>query len=131
MWCTTGGTPLSEYMSGGSYSGNFQLNFTATAIDNQFTLLMYNDRWEETNFRGRDKELSAMTSQTVTFHTSYEFLKGGWNFIDRGIVNFTYDFMSIDYKEFRDVRDTSVAPGQEPLYHLDANVFQIFFSFWY
>ena len=89
------------------------------------------ERSEETNFRGRDKELSAMTSQTLTFHTSYEILKGGWNFIDRGTVNFTYDYLSIDYGEFRDVRDTSVPPGQEPLYHLNANVFQIFFSFWY
>ena len=72
-----------------------------------------------------------MTSQTIGFQVGYEFLKSGWEFVDKGTVNFSYNFMSIDYKEFRDVRDTSQAPGSEPLYHLDANVFQIFFSFWY
>ena len=37
----------------------------------------------------------------------------------------------VDYKEFRDLRVTGVAPGEEPLYQLDANVVQFWISFWY
>jgi Protein of unknown function (DUF3570) len=87
-------------------------------------------RSEATNFRGRDKELSALTSQTVKFLVSYEFLSDRWHFIDRGTVNFSADLLSIDYRDFRDLRGSEPA-GQEPLYFLDANIFQIFFSFWY
>jgi len=88
-------------------------------------------RSEATNFRGRDKELSPLTSQNVKLHASYEFLQDGWNFIDRGTVNLTFDFLSIDYREFRDIRDPNFPVGEEPLYHLDANIIQLFVSFWY
>jgi hypothetical protein len=87
-------------------------------------------RSEATNFRGRDKELSPLTSHTLRFAASYEFLKNGWNFIDKGSVTFSIDHLLVDYSEFRDL--TSTAPvGEEPLYSLDANVYQLFFSFWY
>lgn len=36
----------------GSWSGNYQLNFPATAVDQSFSLAVENDLWEETNFRG-------------------------------------------------------------------------------
>lgn len=87
-------------------------------------------RSEATNFRGRDKELSPLTSQTFRLFVSYEFLSKGWNFIDRGTVNFSYDFLTIEYDEFRDLRGSEPV-GQEPLYSLDANIFQVFFSIWY
>jgi hypothetical protein len=87
-------------------------------------------RSEATNFRGRDKELSPLTSHTVRFAASYEFLSEGWNFVDKGSVTLSMDYLMVDYKEFRDL--TSGAPvGLEPLYSLDANVIQLFFSFWY
>ena len=54
----------------------------------------------------------------------------GWGPLDRGSVTFSYDFLMVDYEEFRDL--TQGGPvGEEPLYSLDANVFQLFFSFWY
>lgn len=87
-------------------------------------------RSEATNFRGRDKELSPLTSQTISFSTTYEILRDGWRFIDKGTANFTYSRLSVDYKEFRDVRGNEPV-GTEPLYHLDANIYQIYFSFWY
>lgn len=87
-------------------------------------------RSEQTNFRGRDKELSPLTSQTLKLGASYEFLGDGWKFIDRGTVNFSIDRLSVDYHEFRDL--TSGAPvGEEPLYSLDADIYQLYFSFWY
>jgi hemolysin activation/secretion protein len=87
-------------------------------------------RSEATNFRGRDKELSPLTSTTIKLHASYEFLSDGWGVIKKGTVNFSAQFMSIDYKEFRDLRGTEPV-GQEPLYNLNANIYQLFFSFWY
>jgi len=87
-------------------------------------------RSEATNFRGRDKELSPLTSQTLKFAASYEFMRDGWNFLERGTVNFSFDFLMIDYHEFRNIA-TGAPLGDEPLYSLDANVFQLFVSFWY
>ena len=92
-------------------------------------------REAETNFRARDKELSPLTSQTLKFFVGYEFLKDGWGFIDKGSINLTVDVLNVTYDEFRDLRipeGSMAAPvGEEPLYTLDANVYQVFFSFWY
>jgi hypothetical protein len=87
-------------------------------------------RSEATNFRARDKELSPLTSQTLKIAASYEFLSNGWKFLDKGTVNASVDFLTVDYHEFSDL--TAGAPiGSEPLYQLDARIFQLFFSFWY
>ena len=87
-------------------------------------------RSEATNFRGRDKELSPLTSQTVKFAVAYELFSNGFGFIDRGTVNFSYDHLVVDYDEFRNA-STGAVLGEEPLYQLKANIIQVFFSFWY
>ena len=87
-------------------------------------------RSEATNFRGRDKELSPLTSQTVKFAVAYELFSNGFGFIDKGTVNFSYDHLLVDYDEFRNA-STGAVLGEEPLYQLKANIFQVFFSFWY
>jgi hypothetical protein len=87
-------------------------------------------RSEATNFRGRDKELSPLTSQTVKFSMAYEFIEDGWNFIDKGSLNVALDFLHIDYDEFRDI-SVGQPLGSEPLFSMDAAVLQVFFSFWY
>lgn len=87
-------------------------------------------RSEATNFRGRDKELSALTSNTFKMQATYEFLGNGWNFIDRGSVTLSYDFLTIDYEEFRDLRIGGPV-GEEPFFQMDSNIIQLFFSFWY
>ncbi|MBT8042408.1 MAG: prepilin-type N-terminal cleavage/methylation domain-containing protein [Pontiella sp.] len=46
----SGATAVSQYMGTGSWKGNHQLYFPATAAGQSFTLSMNNDRWEETNF---------------------------------------------------------------------------------
>ncbi|MDZ7645074.1 MAG: porin [Woeseiaceae bacterium] len=87
-------------------------------------------RAEATNFRARDKELSPLTSTTITLSASYEFLSQGWGFVDKGSVNLSVDLLNVDYHEFSDL--TADAPvGSEPLYQLDASIFQLYFSFWY
>jgi len=87
-------------------------------------------RSEATNFRGRDKELSPLTSQTIKFAVAYELFSNGYGFIDKGTVNVSYDHLMVDYDEFRDI-STGAVLGEEPLYELSANIFQVFFSFWY
>ena len=87
-------------------------------------------RSQATNFRGRDKELSPLTSHTVKLSAAYEFIEDGWGFIDKGTVNVTLDLLQVDYEEFRDI-STGAPLGSEPFYHLDASVLQVFFSFWY
>ena len=89
-------------------------------------------RAQATNFRGRDKELSELTSMTLTLKASYEFLDDsrGWGFLKKGSITGAIDMLGVDYHEFSDL--TAGAPiGEEPLYKLEANIFQIFFSFWY
>lgn len=93
----------------------------------------YNDlfsRSEATNFRARDKELSKFASQNFRLQASYEFLTKGWGFVDKGTVNLVYDQLLIDYDNFRNLT-TGALVGEEPLYSLDAGIYQLFFSFWF
>lgn len=91
-------------------------------------------RADAQNFLARDKELSDYNDHTVGFAVSYEFLKD-WKFISSGTVNFSYDRIMFSYDNFRDARvsaaDPSVTAGTEPLYSFDADVIQLFVSFWY
>lgn len=87
-------------------------------------------RSEATNFRGRDKELSPLSSQTLKLGVAYEFISDGWGFIDKGSVNLSLDYLTVDYEEFRDI-STGAGLGNEPFYQLEASVIQLFFSFWY
>ena len=86
-----------------------------------------------TNFRGRDKELSPLTSYTFRLKAAYEFLSddgNDWGFLKKGSVTASLDMLHVDYDDFSDL--TALAPvGSEPLYQLDANIYQVFFSFWY
>jgi hypothetical protein len=85
------------------------------------------------NFIARDKELGTFTSQTVRLGLSYDIVRGGWRFVDRGTVSVVYDHIQFDYEDFRDLTRAAAGglPGQEPLYSFDANVFQVFVSFWF
>ena len=89
-------------------------------------------RAQATNFRGRDKELSPLTSYTFKLKAAYTFLDEGqsWGFLKKGSVTASVDMLQIDYDDFSDLTANAVI-GEEPLYSLDANVFQLFFSFWY
>lgn len=82
------------------------------------------------NFMARDKELSRFASSSVRVGVTYDLVRGGWRFIDRGSVSFIYERMQFDYENFRDLRQDAPA-GEEPLYGFDADVVQLFFSFWF
>lgn len=90
-------------------------------------------RSEATNFRGRDKEISPLTSTTVQLKAAYEFLSddgNDWGFIKRGKITASIDMLHVDYDNFSDLRALAVI-GDEPLYQLDADIFQVFVSFFY
>lgn len=86
------------------------------------------------NFMARDKETSALTGHTVGFGAAYEFPVDSWPWLKRGTANLHVNRMMIDYAQFRDLRGLasgSVPPGTEPLYQLNANVYQFYLSFWF
>ena len=89
---------------------------------------------QATNFRGRDKELSELTSYTFKLQAAYEFLSDDgsdtWGFIKRAKVTASLNMLHVDYHEFSDLTAQQVI-GSEPLYQLDADIFQVFFSFFY
>ncbi len=90
-------------------------------------------RAQATNFRGRDKELSPLTSHTVKLQVAYEFLSddgNDWGFIKRAKVTASLNMLAVDYHDFSDA-SLGLPVGSEPLYSLDANVVQVFFSFFY
>jgi len=89
-------------------------------------------RSQATNFRGRDKEISPLTSGTLKLAGSYEFIgdADGWGFIKKATINASYSVLSVDYHDFSDISAGALL-GEEPLYQLDADIVQVFFSFWY
>ncbi len=102
--------------------------YQQTAAEFYSDLFPYRDA---TNFRARDKEMSAYTNTSIGAGLTYQ-----WNFaetaaIKRVSINLFWDRMHFDYENFRDVRVTGVTPGEEPLYQLDADVIRFFVSLWY
>ena len=91
-------------------------------------------RAQATNFRGRDKELSDLTSSTVKLQAAYEFISddgtAALGFIKRAKITASLNMLFVDYHDFSDA-SLGLPVGSEPLYSLDANVFQVFFSFFY
>jgi len=88
-------------------------------------------REDAQNFMARDKELSTYQAQTVGFGVSYDFLRNGWGFLDRGSLNLDFDHMRFHYDNFRDATAAGYDAGQEPLYEFSANVTRAFISLWY
>jgi hypothetical protein len=88
------------------------------------------------NFMARDKELAKYTGVTVGLGASYE-LDMPWapKWIQKSTVNARLDHIFIDYDNFRDATQTDpgngIRAGAEPLYKLNANVFQLFFSVYF
>lgn len=90
--------------------------------------------WEPGNdpqtFYGRDKELSTFNDNSIGMGASYEFKKNGDGFIKRGTANLFVDYITFKYDDFRDLTKTA-APGEEPLYEMDATVLRLFVSIWF
>ena len=108
--------------------------YTQTAADFYSDLFPYESAQ---NFLARDKELSTFNSHTIRFGASYNLLEDGWRFLEKATLNFYYDHILYDYKDFHDLRPVDgtgaplFAPGSEPLYNYSADVLQVYFSIWF
>lgn len=85
---------------------------------------------DEKDYRARDKELSDFGDQTFSLYLSYEHPLS-WRHAYKAGVSLQYDRISFDYNNFSDLTSEGYAPGSEPLYSFDADVFKLFFTLWY
>jgi len=87
------------------------------------------------NFLARDKELSTFNSFTVGVGAAYEFNIPWASWVQKSTLNARIDHMTINYDDFRDATaadpGNGILAGAEPLYKLNANVFQLFVSIWF
>jgi|HubBroStandDraft_1064217.scaffolds.fasta_scaffold01055_9 hypothetical protein len=84
------------------------------------------------NFMARDRELAAFDDYTVGIGATYEFhvLSAPW--INKSTANFKVEHLTVDYSDFRNALLASeYGAGNEPLYRLNANIFQAFVSIWF
>ncbi len=90
------------------------------------------DRRDQFNFRARDKELSTYQAYAFSVGASWEFgqKRGGFAFVEKGSLNVYYDRFSFRYDNYRDITQGG-APGEEPLHRFDANVLQLYASFFF
>ena len=95
-------------------------------------------RADYANFMARDKELATYSAITAGIGATYEFKIQRFPWLTKGQLNLRYDFMTVEYDDFRDATyslgsfgvppPVAFAPGTEPLYKLEANIIQFFIS---
>ncbi len=84
------------------------------------------------NFMARDRELASFTDWTVGAGASYQFNVPGAPWISKSTANVRFDHLFVDYKDFRNaLLAGEYGAGNEPLYKLNANIFQVFVSIWF
>jgi hypothetical protein len=92
-------------------------------------------RADYSNFEARDRELAAFHSLSLGFGAEYEFPQvhaAPW--LHKSSVTFHFNHLMIDYSDFRNALlagDGTYTAGNEPLYKLNANIFQLFGSIWF
>jgi hypothetical protein len=128
--------PLDKAWAGGNWIFEGRVRYyTQTAAD------FYRDifpRADFANFMARDKELATYDAITAGVTATYEFKLARFPWLTKGSLNFRYDYMTVNYDNFRDARysigrfgvlpETPLLPGTEPMYKLNANIFQLFIS---
>jgi hypothetical protein len=83
------------------------------------------------NFMARDQDLSGQTNTTIGAKATYAFLPTGWRWFKRGTVTLDISRITFKYSDFTDIKDfgePEYLPGDEPLYHFNATVFQAYMS---
>ncbi len=84
----------------------------------------------------RDRELAAFHSLTLGFQASYSFSIPRLTWIPKSSGTVAYDRMMINYLDYRNALYSKLDPGvikagAEPLYALDASIYQLYFSLWF
>lgn len=82
------------------------------------------------NFLARDKELSRFNTFLIGVGARYN-LKPKLGFVKRAEFGVLFDRHMLDYDNFRDIRQTGFAAGDEPLYAFGANVVRFNLVVWF
>ncbi len=83
-------------------------------------------------YMARDKELSTYSNLTLGLSASYEFKLQAVPWVDKAMLNLSWDHLRFDYKDFRNAEMTDeYGAGNEPFYRMSANVIQLYLSVWY
>jgi hypothetical protein len=128
--------PLDKSLWGGNWIFEGRVRYyTQEAADFYMDIF---PRANYANFMGRDKELATYNAMTLGASATYEFKLERFPWLSKGQINFRYDYMTIDYDDFRDARQSigsygippanPVPAGTESLYKLNANIFQFYVS---
>jgi len=128
--------PLDKPWAGGNWTFEGRVHYyTQSAADFYMDIF---PRADFSNFMARDKELATYTGITAGVNATYEFKIERFPWLTKGQLNLRYDYMAVDYDDFRDARyslgsfgvlpDEPYAPGTEPLYKLRANIYQFYIS---
>ncbi len=92
-------------------------------------------RQQAQNFLARDKELATYNAVTVGVQATYDFTIPRVRWVQKSSVTARIEHMTINYDDFRDATKTDAAngivAGTEPLYKLNANIYQLFVSIWF
>jgi hypothetical protein len=109
-----------QRMFGPKWLGEFRYRYyTQTAAS------FYSDNFPvPMTYMARDKELSTFNNHSFGIKAGWKFSERGFWFFNRASLNFSYDYIRFDYKDFTDVRNGEA-------YSFGANVVQIFVSGWY
>jgi hypothetical protein len=88
------------------------------------------------NYMARDRELAAFHSITLGAEASYAFSIPRLSWIQKSTATLSFDRMMINYLDYRDALYSKYDPGVikaggEPLYSLDASIFQAYVSLWF
>jgi hypothetical protein len=86
------------------------------------------------NFEARDQDLAAQKNTTLGAKATYAFLPEGWKVFKRGTATIDVSRVQFKYSDFRDIRDygqPQYPAGEEPLYHFDATIYQLYMSMFF
>ena len=84
------------------------------------------------NFMARDRELAAYDDYLVGVGASYEFHVPSAPWISKSSFNVRVEHLTVNYSDFRNaLLAGEYGAGNEPLYKLNANIFQVFASIWF
>jgi hypothetical protein len=88
-------------------------------------------RAQAQNFMARDKELAEYNTHTIGAGLTYQFQPRWVSFFKRGEASLFFDYMILDYHDFRDARRTDLAATEQPEYQFESVILRAFISFWY
>jgi hypothetical protein len=88
------------------------------------------------NYMARDRELAAFHSITLGVEASYAFTIPRLSWIQKSTATVSFNRMMINYLDYRDALYSKFDPGtfkggEEPLYTLDASMFEAYVSLWF